>query len=135
MPALEPLNTAREQTTDRVDRPIEQLYFVKRSLISFVKTVRDGRTVEVRAGGIEGVTNPNAHFKIDGLRWFIRSSHRHARETTWHGQQPAAANVVILRSKERYSIASPLLVEMYRQALRARSNRGGGTRYGDRQKI
>lgn len=65
LPALEPLNTVRWQVIDRVDRPIEYLYFINRGLVSFVKTMQDGRTVEVGAVGIEGVTDPNSLFTID----------------------------------------------------------------------
>ncbi len=62
---LEPVNTVRWQIIDRVDGPIEYLYFVNRGLVSFVKTMQDGRTVEIGAVGIEGLTDPNALFSID----------------------------------------------------------------------
>ena len=65
LPALEPVNTVRGQIIDQIDRPIEYLYFVNRGLVSFVKTMQDGRTVEVGAVGILGVTDPNALFGID----------------------------------------------------------------------
>ena len=65
LPALESLNMARWQVIDHVDGPIEYLYFVNRGLVSFVKTMQDGRTVEIGAVGIEGVTDPNALFSID----------------------------------------------------------------------
>jgi hypothetical protein len=35
LPDLEPLNTVRGQVIDRVDRPIEYIYFVSRGLVSF----------------------------------------------------------------------------------------------------
>ena len=65
LPHLELLNTARWQIIDHVDRPIKYLYFVNRGLVSFVKTMQDGRSVEIGAVGIEGVTDPNALFSID----------------------------------------------------------------------
>jgi len=65
LPDLEPLSTVRGQVIDQVDRPIEYLYFINRGLVSFVKTMQDGRTVEVGAVGIEGITDPNALFGID----------------------------------------------------------------------
>lgn len=65
LPALAPLKTVRGQVIDRLDRPIENLYFVNRGLVSFVKTMHDGRTVEIGAVGIEGVTDPNSLFSID----------------------------------------------------------------------
>ena len=65
LPNLEPMNTVRGQVIDQVDRPIEYIYFVNRGLVSFVKTMHDGRSVEVGAVGIEGITDPNALFSID----------------------------------------------------------------------
>ena len=66
LPALEPTAITRGQMIDRVDgRPIENLYFVNCGLISTVKTMRDGRSVEVSAVGVEGVTDPNSLFGID----------------------------------------------------------------------
>jgi CRP-like cAMP-binding protein len=49
---------------DHVDAPIEYLYFVNRGLVSVVKTMQDGRTVEIGAVGIEGVTDANALFGL-----------------------------------------------------------------------
>ncbi len=46
---------------DIVYRPgdvISDIYFINRGLLSLVKTMRDGRTVEVNTRGIEGVTAP-----------------------------------------------------------------------------
>lgn len=65
LPALEPLNMAQSQVINHIDRPIEYLYFINRGLVSFVKTMQDGRTVEIGAVGIEGVTDPNALFGVD----------------------------------------------------------------------
>ena len=64
-PTLESVQTVRGQLIGRVDRPIEHMYFVNRGLISLVKTMRDGRTVEIGAVGIEGVTDPTALCGID----------------------------------------------------------------------
>jgi CRP-like cAMP-binding protein len=41
------------------------MYFVNRGLVSLVKTMQDGRTVEVSAIGPEGVSDPNALFGIE----------------------------------------------------------------------
>jgi len=65
LPDLELVITVQGQVIDQVDRPIEYLYFVNRGLVSFVKTMHDGRMVEVGAVGIEGVTDPNALFGVD----------------------------------------------------------------------
>jgi CRP-like cAMP-binding protein len=64
-PAFEPLDLPRGRTIDQIDRPIEFFYFVNRGLVSVIKTMRDGRTVEVGAIGPEGVTDPYALFGID----------------------------------------------------------------------
>lgn len=66
-PALEPLNTTVKQVIARVNGPVTHLYFVKRGIVSLVKTMQDGRTVEIGAVGVEGITDPNALFGvIDG---------------------------------------------------------------------
>ena len=64
-PALKYLNTTRGQVIDRRDAPVRHLYFVNRGLVSMVKTMRDGRTVEITAIGIEGATDPHALFGIE----------------------------------------------------------------------
>jgi hypothetical protein len=61
-PRLQRIDTAKGQVIDRVGAPIE--YMVNRGLISFVKTIQDGRTVEIGAVGIEGVTDPHALFGV-----------------------------------------------------------------------
>lgn len=64
-PALRPVNTTRSQVIARITEPIEHMYFVNRGLVSLIKTMRDGRTVEIGAVGIEGVTDPHALFGIE----------------------------------------------------------------------
>ena len=64
-PALRGVALLQGQTIDRVDAPIEFLYFVNRGFISMVKTMRDGRAVEIGGIGVEGVTAPNSLFGID----------------------------------------------------------------------
>jgi CRP-like cAMP-binding protein len=54
----------RGDLVDRVNGKIDALYFVNRGLVSIVKTMRDGRTVEIGAVGVEGVTDPNALFEL-----------------------------------------------------------------------
>ncbi|MGA2707700.1 MAG: Crp/Fnr family transcriptional regulator [Steroidobacteraceae bacterium] len=65
LPDLEPMDMVGGEIIDRVDQSIEYLYFINRGLVSFIKTMQDGRTVEVGAVGIEGVTDPNSLFGID----------------------------------------------------------------------
>ena len=54
-PDLELVPLRRGQVIDRVNR----------GLVSLVKTMRDGRSVEIGAVGIEGVTDPSALFGIE----------------------------------------------------------------------
>ncbi len=62
---LEHVDLVRGQIVYHVDLPINELYFVDRGLISLVKTMQDGRTVEIGAVGIEGVTGCNALFGME----------------------------------------------------------------------
>jgi CRP-like cAMP-binding protein len=52
---LEPVLLERGRIIHRPDGPIKKVFFVNRGLISLVRTMRDGRTVEVGTVGIEGV--------------------------------------------------------------------------------
>jgi CRP-like cAMP-binding protein len=65
LPDLEPVTMSRGQIIDQIDRSIDYLYFVDRGLVSFVKTMHDGRTVEVGAVGIDGITDPSSLFGMD----------------------------------------------------------------------
>ena len=53
----EPVSLVRGQRIDRADQPIKHIHFINRGLVCIVKTLEDGRTVEIGAIGIEGVTN------------------------------------------------------------------------------
>jgi CRP-like cAMP-binding protein len=53
-PDLERVDLKQGQVIFRVDAPIVHLHFVEQGLISLVKTMQDGRTVEIGAIGIEG---------------------------------------------------------------------------------
>lgn len=64
-PALEHVTTGQGQVLNHVDAPTRYLYFINRGLVSLVKTMRDGRTVEIEAVGIEGIADPNALFGIE----------------------------------------------------------------------
>jgi CRP-like cAMP-binding protein len=64
-PALELLDMAKGQMIDHVDGAIRYMYFINRGLVSLVKTMKDGRAVEVGVVGIEGVTDPNALFGME----------------------------------------------------------------------
>jgi CRP-like cAMP-binding protein len=59
-PSLQPVDLGRRQVLHTVNSPITHLYFIERGLISLVKTMHDGRMIEIGAVGIEGVAGANA---------------------------------------------------------------------------
>jgi CRP-like cAMP-binding protein len=61
----EPVSLVKGQRIDCIDRPIEHVHFVNRGLVCIVKTLQDGRTVEIAAIGTEGVTNLLPFIGID----------------------------------------------------------------------
>lgn len=62
--ALEPVGLASGQVIYCPGAAIDYSYFITSGLVSLVKTMRDGRTVEIGAIGIEGVTGPDALFGV-----------------------------------------------------------------------
>ena len=65
LPALENRTTATSDVIKRADRPVEHYYFPNRGLISLVKTMEDGRSVEIGVVGIEGFTSPHSLFGLN----------------------------------------------------------------------
>lgn len=63
-PHLEPVRLVPGQVIYHPERPITNSYFITRGLVSLIKTMRDGRTVEIGAIGTEGVTGPDALFGV-----------------------------------------------------------------------
>jgi CRP-like cAMP-binding protein len=59
-PALEFQPLVKGEVVDHLDQPIKYLCFVNRGLISLLKSIQNGRTVEVGVVGIEGINNPYA---------------------------------------------------------------------------
>ena len=59
---LEHVDLKRGQVLHRADEPVRRLYFVNRGMVCLVKTMLDGRTIEVGATGLEGVTTPEVLF-------------------------------------------------------------------------
>jgi CRP-like cAMP-binding protein len=55
--ALEPVSLARGQVIAHHDQALRHVYFVNRGIISIVRTMQDGRSVEIGAIGIEGMTS------------------------------------------------------------------------------
>ena len=64
-PALECRTMVAGDVIAHVDRPIEHLHFVNRGLISFVKNMEDGRSVEIGVVGIEGISSPHTLFGMN----------------------------------------------------------------------
>ena len=59
-PALERRETRRGEILERAGAPLEFVSFVNGGLVSLIKDMRDGRTVEVGEVGIEGIVAPAA---------------------------------------------------------------------------
>ena len=53
----EPVSLVRGQRIETADQPIGHIHFINRGLVCTVKTMEDGRAVEIAAIGLEGVTN------------------------------------------------------------------------------
>ena len=64
-PEMELILTESGAVIDHVDGVIEHLYFVNRGIVSLVKVMHDGRSVEVGAVGVEGITDSSALFGVD----------------------------------------------------------------------
>jgi CRP-like cAMP-binding protein len=62
---FEAVELVRGTALYRVDDEIKHLYFIERGMVSLVKTMRDGRSVEVAAIGIEGMVGWNAALSAD----------------------------------------------------------------------
>ena len=65
LPSLNWVELARGQIICRAGTPVEHVYFVNRGLTSLIRAMRDGRTAEVGAIGIEGIAGLSALFGFD----------------------------------------------------------------------
>jgi CRP-like cAMP-binding protein len=54
---LEPVSLARGQVIAHIGEPLKHVYFINKGMASVVKTMKDGRSVEIGTIGIEGMTN------------------------------------------------------------------------------
>jgi len=64
-PLLEHVDMARGDPIYEAGAPVKYIYFLNRGLISLVRTMRDGRTVEIGIVGNEGMTGSYTLFGID----------------------------------------------------------------------
>ena len=64
-PHLEVVEAKRGLILSRLGSRVRYINFVNRGLISLVKTMQDGRTIEISAVGTEGASDPIALFGID----------------------------------------------------------------------
>jgi CRP-like cAMP-binding protein len=65
LPHLKHVDFQRGHIVYRPGDLVRDVYFINRGLLSLVKTMRDGRTVEVSTRGIEGVTAPGVLFDLE----------------------------------------------------------------------
>jgi CRP-like cAMP-binding protein len=56
-PVLEPVTLERGQVLATIDEPLRHVYFINKGIVSVLKTLSDGRSVEIGAIGIEGMTS------------------------------------------------------------------------------
>jgi CRP-like cAMP-binding protein len=68
-PHLESVSLRQHQILFRAGAPIDHLYFIDRGLVSRVKTMEDGRVVEIGAVGTEGFVGLFAIHGIRGAMW------------------------------------------------------------------
>lgn len=68
-PHLERVDLQQRCVLHDANAPVDYLYFVNRGLISLIKTMEDGRTVEVAAIGTEGLTGVFALYGIQPPIW------------------------------------------------------------------
>jgi CRP-like cAMP-binding protein len=54
----QPVSLVRGQRLSSVDDATKHVYFINRGLVSIVKTMEDGRTIEIGALGLAGMTSP-----------------------------------------------------------------------------
>ncbi len=64
-PSLRYVELVQGEPIDHANGTIAYIYFVNRGFISMVKTMRDGRSVEVGGVGIEGMTTPGSLMGMD----------------------------------------------------------------------
>jgi CRP-like cAMP-binding protein len=64
-PALERVKTTSGDVLASAEAPIHHFFFVERGMISLVKSMRDGRTIEIGAVGVEGLDDPSGIFDSD----------------------------------------------------------------------
>jgi CRP-like cAMP-binding protein len=65
LPVLELRTTRRGEVIKRADQAVDYYYFVNRGLISLVKIMQDGRSVEIGVVGIEGFSSPHTLFGLN----------------------------------------------------------------------
>jgi CRP-like cAMP-binding protein len=104
-PALEHRTTSRGDVINRLDRPVEYHYWVNHGLISLIKVMQDGRSVEIGVVGIEGISNPHTLFGInkastETVVQIPGSAFRIRREAL---QNAMADDEVLRRTLQRYA--------------------------------
>jgi CRP-like cAMP-binding protein len=64
-PHLQPVNLPLGRIIYRADERMEKVYFINRGLVSLIRSMKDGRTVEIGAVGIEGLMGLDALYGLD----------------------------------------------------------------------
>jgi CRP-like cAMP-binding protein len=94
---LGPINFRQGQVLYHAGARIEHLYFINRGLVSLIKTMEDGRSVEIGAVGIEGIAGLGALYGIESalLEWVGQVSGDAFRvDRSWLGSEMARNGVL-----------------------------------------
>lgn len=68
-PALEPVSLAPGTNIFRMAAPVRRLYFINRGFVSIVKTMQDGRTVEIGTHGDGDIVGLFSLYGIEQAAW------------------------------------------------------------------
>jgi CRP-like cAMP-binding protein len=66
LPKLHLHEIVKGQVIGRSGRRVEHCHFIERGLISFVKSMQDGRSVQIATIGIDGITSPHTLLGFTG---------------------------------------------------------------------
>src|SRR3974390_2721582 len=64
---LEPVSLTRGQVIAHADQPLKHVYLINRGMACVVKTMKDGRSVEIGTIGIEGMTSTTTLIGFDRI--------------------------------------------------------------------
>jgi CRP-like cAMP-binding protein len=108
--SLEPVSLERGQVLVKIDEPLRHIYFVSRGIVSVVKTMSDGRSVEIGAIGIEGMTSALTllggfdRIVLEGVVQIPGSAFRMRRDAALEAMENDKAFRQIVRDHARFAL-------------------------------